>query len=67
VRNLVGGELYDKEASEIESKGEAMGYGPGALLFGGGEQRLMCIPDPDQLKIVRNITDALASPKSKTD
>jgi hypothetical protein len=67
VRNLVGGELYDKEASEIESKGEAMGYGPGALLFGGGDQRLMCIPDPDQLKIVRNITDALASPKSKTD
>jgi hypothetical protein len=35
MRHLGGGELDDKEASEIESKGEAMGYGLGALLFRG--------------------------------
>jgi hypothetical protein len=32
--HLGGGELVDKEDLEIENKGEAMGYGSGALLFG---------------------------------
>jgi hypothetical protein len=56
ARHLGGGELDDKEASEIESKGDAMGYGPRAFLFGGGDQMLMCIPDHNESKIVRNIT-----------
>jgi hypothetical protein len=36
VRHLGGGELNGKDASELENKGEAMGYGLGAMLFGGG-------------------------------
>jgi hypothetical protein len=59
MRHLGGDELDDKEASEIESKGEAMGYGPRALLFGGRDQMMMCIPDPNELKIMRNITQSV--------
>jgi hypothetical protein len=33
-----------------------MGYGPGAMLFGGENQMLMCVPDYDESKIVWNIT-----------
>ncbi|KAL5671736.1 hypothetical protein ACJX0J_016042, partial [Zea mays] len=54
-----GGELDDKEAPEIESKGKTMGYEPGALLFGGGDQLLMCIPDLDESKI-RKLSHSLA-------
>jgi hypothetical protein len=61
ARRLSGGELDDKEASEIESKGEAMGYG--ALLFGGGDQMLMCIPDHNEWNIVRNITRSVGFPE----
>jgi hypothetical protein len=35
LRHLVGGELSDKEASGLEDKVEAMGYGPRVMLFGG--------------------------------
>lgn len=63
VRHLGGSELDDKEAPEIESKGKTMGYEPGALLFGGGDQLLMCIPDLDESKIVRNITQSVGFPE----
>jgi hypothetical protein len=33
-----------------------MGYGSGDFLFGQRDQMLMCIPDPEESKIVRNIT-----------
>jgi hypothetical protein len=56
TRHIGGGELSDKEVLELENKGEAMGYGPGALLFGGGDQMLMCVPDYDESIIIRNIT-----------
>jgi hypothetical protein len=56
VRHLGEGELSDKEASELENKSEAMGYGPGAMLFGREDQMLMCVPDADESKFVRNIT-----------
>jgi hypothetical protein len=59
VRHLGGGELNDKDASELENKGEAMGYHPRAMLFRGGDKMLMCIPDPDESKIVRNITRSI--------
>jgi hypothetical protein len=36
MRHLGGAELDDKEASKIQSTGEAIGYGHVALLFGRG-------------------------------
>jgi hypothetical protein len=39
------GEELDEEVSKLGDKGEALGYCPGALLFGGEDQMLMCIPD----------------------
>jgi hypothetical protein len=33
-----------------------MGYNPRAMLFGEGDSMLMCMPDADESKIVKNIT-----------
>jgi hypothetical protein len=63
VRHLGGGELSDKDALELEDKAKAMGYAPGAMLFSGEDQMLMCVPDADESKIVRNITRSIRFPK----
>jgi hypothetical protein len=34
MRHISGGELNEKEVSEIENKCEGLGYGLGAMLFG---------------------------------
>jgi hypothetical protein len=44
MRHIGGGNLGDKEVSELERKGEAIGYGTGAMLFCGEDQMLMCVP-----------------------
>jgi hypothetical protein len=59
VRHLGEGELSEKEALELDHKGESMVYGPGAMLFGGGDKMLMCVPNPDESRIVRNITRSI--------
>jgi hypothetical protein len=63
MRHLGDGELSDKEDSELENNTEAMGYGLGAMLFGEEDQMLMCVPDVDESKIVRNITRSIRLPK----
>jgi hypothetical protein len=47
---------------KLGEKGETLGYDPSVLLFGGEDRMLMCIPDPDELKIVRNITRNISFP-----
>jgi hypothetical protein len=42
-----------------------MGYGPGAMLFGGEDQMLMCVPDSDESKIIRNITQSIGFMKTE--
>jgi hypothetical protein len=54
--------LSEKEVSELGDKGEALGYDPGALLFSGEDQMLMCIPDHNESKIVQNITRSTGFP-----
>jgi hypothetical protein len=44
MRHIGGGGMSDKEVSELENKGKATSYGPGAMLLGGGDQILMCVP-----------------------
>lgn len=61
VRHLGEGELSEKEASELDHKGESMVYGPGAMLFGDGDKMLMCVPNPDESRIVRISPEALIS------
>jgi hypothetical protein len=67
MRHIGGGELNDKEVSELENKDEAMGYGPGPMFFGGGDQMLMCVPDSYDSKTVRNITRSIGFRKLKRD
>jgi hypothetical protein len=52
TRLISGSELNEKEVFELESKGKALGYGPGALLFGGEDRMLMYVPYSDESKIV---------------
>jgi hypothetical protein len=65
LRHLSGEELSKKMASELEVKAEIMGYGPRAMLFGGGDKMLMCVIDADESKIVRNITRSIGFPEIK--
>jgi hypothetical protein len=41
TRHIGGGELNDREVSELENKGGTMGYGPRAMLFSREDQILM--------------------------
>lgn len=52
TRHISGGELNEKEVSELKSKGKALGYRPGALLFGGEDRMLMYVIDSNESKIV---------------
>jgi hypothetical protein len=63
MRHIGGSELSDKVDLELENKGEAMGYGPRAMLFGEKDQMLMCVPDFDESKIIGNITRSIDFPK----
>jgi hypothetical protein len=63
VRHLGGGEMSDKDSLELEDKAKAMGYATGAMFFSGEDQMLMCVPDADESKIVRNITRSIRFPK----
>jgi hypothetical protein len=59
TRHISGEELSEKDVSELGNKGEAFGYGPGALLFDAEDRILMCVPDPNESKIVLNITRSI--------
>jgi hypothetical protein len=40
-----------------------MGYNPRAMIFGGGDNILMCVTDADESKIMKNITRSIELPK----
>jgi hypothetical protein len=62
TRHISGGELKEIEVSELGNKGEALGYEPGAVLFGGEDRMVMRMLDSDESKIVRNITRSIGFP-----
>jgi hypothetical protein len=59
LRHLGGEELSENKALKLEDKAKAMGYGPGAMLFGGGDKMLMCVPNVYESKIMKNITRSI--------
>jgi hypothetical protein len=63
LRHLSEEELSEEKASELEDKAEAMGYSPGAMLFVGGDKMMMCVPDANESRIVKNITRSIRFPK----
>jgi hypothetical protein len=65
MRHIGGGELNEKEVFEFENKSEALGYGPGVMLFDGEDQMLMCVPDSEESIIVRNIARSIGFPDIK--
>lgn len=48
IRHLTEEVLSEEKASELEDKAEAMGYSSWAMLFGKGDNMLMCMPDADE-------------------
>jgi hypothetical protein len=62
MRHIGRRELNEKEVSELENKGKALGYGPRAMPFSGEDQMLMCVPNSDESKFVQNITQSIGFP-----
>jgi hypothetical protein len=59
LRHLGGEELSEEKALELEDNAKAVGYSPRAMLFGGGDKMLMCVPNDDESKIMKNITGSI--------
>lgn len=59
IRHLARGELSEEKALKLEGKAEAMGNNSRAMLFGRGDEILMCVPDVNELKILKNITRSI--------
>jgi hypothetical protein len=66
-RNLVGQELSEAE-KELQEYGISCGYQPGAMLFGGIDERALgCIRDRDGAKIIGTLSKSVGFPKLEAD
>lgn len=62
TRHISGEELNEEEVSKLGEKGHTLGYDPGALLFPREDQMMMCVLDPNEMKIDQNITRSIGFP-----
>lgn len=56
---MAGDELSEEKASKLEEQTETMCYSSGAMLFGGVDNVLMCVPDAGKANIVKNVTRSI--------
>lgn len=56
---MAGDELSEEKASKLEEQTEAMCYSSWAMLFGGVDNVLLCVPDAGKAKIVKNVTRSI--------
>ena len=67
-QNLVGQELTKAEKEELKEYAISCGYRPGALLFGGiDDERLGCVRDQTDAKVIGTLSKSIDFPKLKTD
>jgi hypothetical protein len=67
-QNLVGQELTKAEKEELKEYAISCGYRPGALLFGGiDDKRLGCIQDQTGAKVIGTLSKSIGFPKLETD
>jgi hypothetical protein len=67
-QNLVGQELIKAEKEELKEYDISCGYRPGALLFGGiDDKRLGCVRDQTGAKVIGTLSKSIGFPKLETD
>jgi hypothetical protein len=68
LRNLVGQELSEAEKKELQEYGISCGYQPGAMLFGGiDEKALGCVHDRTWAKVIGTLSKSVGFPKLEAD
>jgi hypothetical protein len=67
-QNLVGQELTKAEKEELKEYAISCGYRPGALLFGGvDDKKLGCVRDHTGAKVIGTLSKSIGFPKLETD
>jgi hypothetical protein len=67
-QNVVGQELTKAEKEELKEYAISCGYRPGALLFGGiDDERLSCVWDQTDAKVIGTLSKSIGFPKLETD
>jgi hypothetical protein len=67
-QNLIGQELTKAEKEELKEYAISCGYRPGALLFGGiDDKRLGCVRDQTGAKVIGTLSKSIGFPKLETD
>jgi hypothetical protein len=67
-QNLIGQELTKAEKEELKEYAISCGYQPGALLFGGvDDEKLGCIRDQTEAKVIGTLSKSIGFPKLETD
>jgi hypothetical protein len=67
-QNLVGQELTQAEKEELKEYAISCGYRPGALLFGGiDDKRLGYVRDQTGAKVIGTLSKSIGFPKLETD
>jgi hypothetical protein len=67
-QNFVGQELTKAEKEELKEYALSCGYRPGALLFGGiDDKKLGCIQDQTGAKVIDTLSKSIGLPKLETD
>jgi hypothetical protein len=68
LQNLVGQELTKAEKEELKEYAISYGYQPGALLFGGvDDKKLGCVRDQTRVKVIGTLSKSIGFPKLETD
>jgi hypothetical protein len=67
-QDILGQELSETEKEELKKYVVSCGYKPGALLFGGvNEEKLRCLRNRTEAKVVRTFSKSVGLPKIKAD
>jgi hypothetical protein len=67
-QNLIGQELSKAEREELKEYAISCRYQPGALLFGGvDDERLGCLRDQTEAKVISTRSKSIGFPKLETD
>jgi hypothetical protein len=67
-QNLIGQELSKAEKEELREYAISCGYRPGELLFSGvDDERLSCVRDQTEAKVIGTLSKSIGFPKLETD
>jgi hypothetical protein len=66
-QNLIGQELSEAEKEELREYAISYGYQPGALLFGGDDEKLGCVRDQIGAQVIGTLSKSIGFPKLETD